>query len=355
KLENSGPIRFAVKDRVFTLEQLHLLGDLTDFTAHGSAQFSGDRELDFRADGRLNLKLIETFNPDFTSSGTVSVGLNVSGNVADPRLVGRLNVVDGSLSYADIPTGLSGINGSLSFNQNRLQIETLTAHIGGGLINLGGAVTYYDEKPNFDLTAQAQDVRLRYPPGVSSTANADLRLVGAPHAAVLSGDITVTKLALTPGFDFASYLERSKQSASVPNPNSLLNNIKLDVHVVTTPDLQMQTALAKLSGDADLRLRGTAERPIVLGRVDILEGEVSFNGAKYRLDRGDVTFTNPVRIDPVLDLQATTRVSDYDITLGINGTAEKLNLTYRSEPPLPSADIIALLAMGRTREESAAL
>ena len=355
KLRNQGPILFAVKDQKLNLEQLHLVGDLTDFSAQGTAQLTGKRTLDFHADGRVNLKLIETFDPDFTSSGNVALNLTVSGTAADPIIQGRLQVMDGALSYADLPSGLSGMTGSLVFNQERMQIETLSAHTGGGTVNLGGFIAYYHRQFSFDLTAHGQDVRLRYPPGVSSTANADVRLVGNTSAASLTGDVLVTKLTITPGFDFGSYLERSKQSSAIPGSNSLLNNVRMDIHIVTTPDLQMQTALAKLSGDADLRLRGSAARPFLLGRVDILEGEVSFNGSKYRLDRGDVTFTNPVRIEPVLDLQATTRVSDYDITLGLNGTMDKLSINYRSEPPLPSADIIALLAMGRTREESASL
>ena len=73
------------------------------------------------------------------------------------------------------------------------------------------------------------------------------------------------------------------------------------------------------------------------------------------MERGDVTFTNPVTTDPVLDLQASTHVRDYDITLILNGKVDKLNVTYRSEPPLPTSDIIALLALGRTTEESAQL
>jgi len=355
KLGNNGPIQIALKDNVLDLQQLHLVGDVTDFTASGSVQLTGERALDLRSDGQVNMKLIESFNPDFTTAGTVTMGLSILGTISNPVLQGKVQIVDGSISYVDLPTGLSGLNGSLVFTQDRLQIENLTTRTGGGTLNLGGYMTYYQQKLGFDLTAQAQDVRLRYPPGVSSTANADIRFAGTTSSATLSGDLTVTKLAVTPGFDFGAYLAKSKASVTVPNPNSLLNNIKVDVHVTTTPDLEMQTAVAKLSGNADLRLRGTLARPAVIGRVDIIEGEVSFNGAKYRLDRGDVIFTNPVRIEPVLDLQATTRVSDYDITLGINGTTDKLNLTYRSEPPLPSQDIIALLAMGRTREESAAL
>ncbi len=249
---------------------------------------------------------------------------------------------------------MSDINGSLIFNQDRLQIETLTAHTGGGLVTFGGYATAYNGKFNFDLTVRGQDVRLRYPPGVSATANADLHFVGSSAASNLTGEIIVTKLGMTPGFDFGAYLDRSQGSA-LPPTNRLLNRIRLDVHIATTPELQMQTASVRLSGDADLHLRGTAGKPVILGRADVIEGEVYFNGTKYRLDRGDVTFINPVTTTPVLDLQATTRVRDYDVTLNLNGQIDRPNVTYRSEPPLPTSDIIGLLAFGSTSEESAQL
>ena len=198
---------------------------------------------------------------------------------------------------------------------------------------------------------------MRYPPGVSSTASANLRLTGSTNSALLSGDVVITKLAITPGFDFGAYIDKSRQAIVLTQSDSLQNRLRLDVHVATTPELQMQTAIARLSGNADLRLRGTAERPAVLGRVEVLEGEVTFNGTKYNLDRGDVTFANPAKTQPVIDLQATTRVRDYDITVQLRGDASVANgvkVTWQSEPQLPEADVIALLALGRTQEESAA-
>jgi translocation and assembly module TamB len=57
----------------------------------------------------------------------------------------------------------------------------------------------------------------------------------------------------------------------------------------------------------------------------------------------------------VLDLQASTKVREYEITLNLNGEVDKLNLSYHSEPPLPTADIISLLALGQTQEQSAQL
>jgi translocation and assembly module TamB len=353
RVHNDGALRFLLSGQVLKIEQFRLLGEGTDLSATGTVQLSGDHQLDLRAQGSLNLQLIESLNPDFTSSGLLTMNVAVSGTARRPAMQGRLEISKGNVAYIDLPSALSDINGSLLFNQDRLQIESLTAHVGGGQVKFGGYVTTYNRQLNFDLSLEGQDVRLRYPPGVSSTTTANLRWVGTPTASTLSGDMLVNKLGITPGFDFGAYLERAAQATPLPQTNPLLNRIKLDVHIVTTPELQMQTAVVRLSGDADLRLRGSAAKPVLLGRADVLEGEVYINGTKYRLERGDVTFTNPVTTTPVLDLQATTRVRDYDITLNLNGHVDKLNVTYRSEPPLPTADIIALLALGRTQQESA--
>jgi translocation and assembly module TamB len=218
-------------------------------------------------------------------------------------------------------------------------------------VSFGGYATIYNRQLNFDLTLRAQDVRLRYPQGITSMSTAELRWAGTPAGSTLSGDAILTKLAVTPGFDFSSYLQSSSQASALPQTNPLLSRIRMDVHITTTPQLQMQTAALTLSGDADLRLRGTAAKPVLLGRIDIMEGQVAFNGTKYRLERGDITFTNPVTTTPVLDLQALTRMRDYDIIVNLNGEFDKLNMSYHSEPPLPTADIISLLSpVGSTQQ-----
>ena len=91
----------------------------------------------------------------------------------------------------------------------------------------------------------------------------------------------------------------------------------------------------------------------MLGRADILEGQATFHGTRFTLERGDITFANPVAIEPQLNLQASTHVRNYDLNITVTGTPDRgLNLNYRSEPPLAKSDIIALLALGRTNQES---
>jgi len=357
QVQSAEPIRFEVADQVLIVESLHLGGSGTDFTAHGRAHLSGTQELDLRLDGSINLTLLQSLNPKILARGTLGVNLNASGPLSQPVLQGRLEVQNAFVSHNDFPSGLSDLNGVLLFDRSRIQIDKLSGTTGGGTIALTGSATYQGGGLQLDLGATAHGVRLRYPPGVSSTADADLRLTGSTNSALLSGDVVVTKLAVTPGFDFGAYIEKSKQGVVLTQTDSLQSRLKLDVHVVTTPELQMQTAIARLSGNADLRVRGTAERPAILGRAEVLEGEISFNGTKYKLERGDVTFANPARTQPIIDLQATTRVRDYDITVQVRGDASVANglkVTWQSEPQLPEADVIALLALGRTREESAA-
>jgi translocation and assembly module TamB len=352
KLHNQDPVRFTYSDETIHIAQTHLVGEGTDVVGHGSIQFVGAKALDLSADGHVDLKLLGSFVPDLTAAGQTTIHMSVGGTLSEPLPQGTIEVKNGTANYAGLPSGLSEMNGSLTFTRDRVHIDQLTARTGGGTLDLKGDATNYNGQLNFNLTAAGKEVRLRYPPGVSSTATAELHWVGNLSASTVSGDILVTKLAVTPGFDFGSYLERSRQSASITPANSPLYNVKLDVAVRTAPELQMKTAVARLSGDADLRLRGSVARPSVLGRADILEGDATFNGIKFRLERGDITFANPVAIEPQVNLQATTHVRNYDLDVTVTGTPDRLTVNYRSEPPLPKSDIIALLALGRTSEES---
>ncbi len=355
EVRNSGALRFAVANQLLSIQQFRLIGENSDLSLAGTVRLNEDREISLHATGQADLILIQSYNPDFTSSGAVGVNVGLGGTLDHPSVQGKLQIAHGYIQYRDLPSALSEINGSLVFNQDQLQIESLTAHVGGGLVTFGGYANAYNRQLNFDLSLHGQDVRLRYPPGVSSMADADLRWSGTGAGSTLSGNATITKLAVLPGFDFGSYLASSAQAAALPQTNPLLNRIRMDVHIVTTPELQMQSAAVRLSGDADLHLRGTAAKPVLLGRADIIEGDVYFNGSKYRMERGSVLFTNPVTTTPVLDLQASTKVREYDVTLNLTGQLDKLSLSYHSEPPLSTADILNLLALGQTQQESAQL
>lgn len=342
-LRNVAPVRFRIANEVLTLDQFHIAGSNTDLTGNGTVALTASRAMDLRADGTVDLVLIQTINPNFTSGGKVTLNVRAQGTLARPALTGRVQVENAKLAYVDLPNGLSEVNGTMVFDQNRLVIEKLTGQSGGGALALGGYVAYANGFA-FSITGHAQDTRLRYPPGVSAVANAELRWSGTPNASTLSGDVTLTRFGISPQFDFANYLARASRPLPAGSVPSALSNIRLDLHVVSTPALQVSTSLAKIAGDIDVRIRGTLDNPTMLGRVNIVRGTIFFNGTNYQVQRGDITFVNPTTIEPVLNLEFTTRIAGYDINLSLDGPLDRLHTTYRSDPPLPSSDIISLLA-----------
>ena len=351
-LQSDGPVRFDVRDQTLHLQPAHIVGEGTDLHAAGTLALVRKGALESQLDGTVNLKLLQTLNRDVSASGVAALHVTTTGTATDPDLQGEVDLNNASIALIDLPNGLSEITGRLVFTENRLQIQSLTARTGGGRLTLGGMMTYSNGTPYFDITARGREIRIRYPQGVSSQANANLRLSGTTKGAMLSGNVVITKFEMTPDFDFALYVARSKQAPAPADPNSFANKVRLNVRVSSSPELSVETSLAKLSGDVDLSLRGTPLNPVLLGRVNIAEGDIYFNGTKYHLDRGDVIFTNPLRLDPVLNVDASTTIRDYDITLGFHGPLDHMSTTYRSEPPLPTADIVSLLAFQRTTQET---
>jgi translocation and assembly module TamB len=74
---------------------------------------------------------------------------------------------------------------------------------------------------------------------------------------------------------------------------------------------------------------------------------VLFQGTRFTINQGSVSFFNPSKFDPIFDVDLETRARGIDITLTISGPLNKLNLTPRSDPPLQFQEIVELLATGR--------
>ena len=352
-LASKGPVHAELKNGVAKLDPLEITGEDTDLKLQGSMSVTGAKRLDLRASGAVNMRLAESLDPDLIASGSTSFQMEAHGPLANPILQGKVEFQNAAIALQDFPNGLSQIKGTLEFIQNRLEVRSLTAMSGGGQLSVAGYIGF--QKGLYaDLTATGKAIRIRYPQGISSLADATLRLQGPQSNLLLSGNVVVTRFAINSDLDLSSFTASSGGVQAIISPDAPSNHLRLDIHLTSAPQLNFQNALAKLAGDVDLRIRGTLATPSVLGRISLTEGNATFGGTKYELQRGDIYFNNPVRIQPNIDLDATARVEDYDITLGLHGTTDKYNLTYRSEPPLPEADVIALLALGRTQDEQRA-
>ncbi len=237
----------------------------------------------------------------------------------------------------------------VQFNGNSASFRNLTAESGGGKLTLGGFVAFRDVV-RYGLRANAANVRVRLREGASVGLDANINLTGTSEASSVSGTVTINRVTYAPQSDFGSMLSRAAPPTESPRePSPLLENMKLDIRVRTSAATAVRTSLAdKLQADVDLRIRGTASQPGVLGRVSITEGDLVFFGSTYKVNSGTISFYNPTRIEPILDINLETKAKGVDVVLRVTGPIENMKLSYTSDPPLQFQEIVQLLASGKT-------
>ncbi|MGB0035466.1 MAG: translocation/assembly module TamB domain-containing protein [Candidatus Acidiferrales bacterium] len=354
QLQNDGPVRIVYHRNEVRIEKAHLHGPNTDVQLSGSARFDRDRQVRLNLSGGLNLRFLRSWIPDFESQGAADVNVSMEGTMARPRITGRASVHDASANYADFPVGLSHVNGDIVFDRSRLLFDHVTAQSGGGQLSLSGSVTYGEGDLRYEINAETTVVRVRYPAGMSWLLGGTLQLAGTNKAAILSGRVEVKRLLFAEGVDVASFFATASETTTAPATTSpFLRNLSFDVQGNTGPGARIEWSGAQLDIDGDIRLRGTWDRPVLLGHIHLLGGQMAFRGNTFQLTRGDLNFANPFRLDPVLNVEATATISQYQVTINFSGPASRLSLNYRSDPPLPDTDIIALLALGSPGEGSA--
>jgi translocation and assembly module TamB len=345
---NDGPVVATLANGVVTVESAHLEGRGTDVTLAGKASTRSANPLDLRVNGRLDLGLLQIIYPDLTSSGSLVVTATVRGAIDDPQAGGRMEIHDASLSIAGFPNGLSQANGVLLFAGNRATIQSLSGDTGGGKLDITGFAGVAEGQTVFQLHANARQVRVRYPAGVSTVVDASLNLTGSSERSMLAGTVTVLRTGFNPQADFSSVLASSAGPVETPSASTgPLGGLNFDVIVQTSPDVQVESSLTQDVGlEANLRLKGTVSNPGVQGRINITQGQLLFFGTRFTINQGTIAFYNQAKIEPVIDIDLETKAKGIDVTLNVAGIPGKLNLTPRSDPPLQFSEIVAFLATG---------
>jgi translocation and assembly module TamB len=356
-VRNVEPIRFQVTRTALTIQSARLAAKDTKIEVAGRIAFDQKSPWDVTVRGGVNMAVFQLFNSDVLAQGNAVLDAAIRGPLRDPQVQGHLDLRNASLNLADLPAGVDNANGTVLFDRNRATIERLTAEIGGGRVAFGGFVGFGGGVLLYRVQANADHVRLRSSNGATGTFNAALNLTGSSQNALVSGSVTVLKAGFAPQTDLGGLLAESAQPVTAPAaPDEYLRTINFDVRIESGPSLEFETALThNIEAEAELRLRGTAARPVLLGDISLSGGNIMIFGSKYEINRGDIRFLNPTRIEPTVDIDLETKARGITVGLNFTGTLNKLNVTYRSDPPLQTSDIIALLAVGRDPMASAGL
>jgi translocation and assembly module TamB len=348
-LAASTPIHADYVDGVLTVQRSGLKGTGTDLQFQGSIPvLDRSKPMALLLVGSVDLHLAQLFDPGLSSSGEMRFNINSLGASTGADVHGDVQIVNANIAEADAPVGLSNGNGSLRLTSNRLDITSFEGTVGGGKVTARGGLVYRPAL-RFDFVLAGSGIRMLYPDGVRQALSTNLTLTGGADNAALRGQVNVDQLSFAPDFDLNSLSQFGGGVAEPPSrgPLSLLH---LDVNLRSSQNINLVSRTMSASGSTNLRITGTADQPVVLGRINLTGGDLIYSGNRYLLQGGVIDFINPTRTEPNVNVAVTTTIQQYDIALRFEGPADRLRTSYSSDPALPPADIINLLAFGKTQE-----
>jgi translocation and assembly module TamB len=348
-VRTTKPFAFDFNSDRLTITDVTLTGPATQVNLVGTIGLTANAPLNFDVSGRVDLSLISAAYPDWFSTGTVNLEGRVGGTAQTPDLRGVAHLTNATFGRRGFFTSLSKVNGDLFFERDRITLNNIEGVMGGGTVRAQGAAFLRQQViQDLNIRIDGTGVRIRYPEGLRTIVDASLVLRGSATSPLLEGNVQIQNLAYRSNFE--EFLALVTERNRTPNPTPL-DRLRLAVHVEGSRNITIQNQLADVEARVDVDLKGTAENPSMTGHIEASGGTLLFQGNRYRVTRGNIDFVDPLKIEPVVDVQAESEVRDYRVILSVSGRGDQLHLDIRSDPPLPELQVVSLIAGGRTQSD----
>jgi translocation and assembly module TamB len=250
EIANTVPIRVNYAKSIVALEPGEIRGTDTSLRFRGQVPLQGTAPMTMTAQGNVNLRLLHMFSPDLKSSGMVNLDVHSAGSPQHPSVAGQVRLQNASITTITAPLGLSNANATLDIANDQVRISNFTGQVGGGDISAGGTITYRPQL-QFNLALNGKSVRLRYPEGLRAVLESNLTMTGTRDAAVVSGRVLIDSLSFTSEFDLADFMGQFTGSTAPPSGENFADNVKLDVSVQSTQQLQAVSSEVSIEGQAN--------------------------------------------------------------------------------------------------------
>jgi translocation and assembly module TamB len=191
------------------------------------------------------------------------------------------------------------------------------------------------------------------PRSLSARFGGELRWAGTGAGSRLSGDVVVERMDVTQQIGLGDILAAGPVRSIRPRAGDPRARVALDVGVSVRDRIGVRSNLADLDLEGGVQVGGTLLAPRISGGVYAEGGSFRYLDNEFALENLNVSFVDPRRQDPFVDLAGTADVESrsgesYAVTLRVTGFAFDAVPALTSEPPLSEPDVLALLTLGDT-------
>lgn len=348
---NDADIRIEMKDKDVVLPMMKMRSGTTSFNIHGNIGLT--RGYDLVIEGSSALSPIKGFSKRIdTIRGDADFVFAVTGDWSNPRVNGGLTVTDAVFGLKDSPIRISSINGYLFIDENRIVIQKLSGKTGGGDIDMSG-IAYLQKlrMQRFYVDAVLNNIDFNISKDFSGSFNGNILYKGSLDSQAMSGEVRINRARYKERVEWKSWLLKAKTKERPRSEAGPIDKTALNIRVYGSDNITIDNNIARASLKVDLLLRGTLSNPVVLGRIESQTGTVYFRNNDFRIVSASADFSDPRRINPVMEIAAETSIKGYNIRMNLDGQMDHFNLSLLSDPPLKEMDILGLLTVGRLGKE----
>ena len=248
----------------------------------------------------------------------------------------------------------------MSLEGGSINLQNLTGRFNTGELSANGSLLLGKQGlEDVYITLDATNIAYALPKIFTTRLDFNLSMSGAQKQGfLLSGQSTVHEFTYLKRMDIKTRMHNllkgfiiGGNAVSLDKKEQPERPLKLDIAVIGNRNLSVQNDLGDIYFSTDLRLSGTLDNPIPIGRVDIKRGTLLLLDTQFDRIKGYLEFANPIRIDPYLSFTGTTTISGYNIALNLEGSLSNPVLRFSSKPTLSEMDILSLLGVGRTTKQ----
>jgi len=265
-----------------------------------------------------------------------------------PQIKGAIDFQGPVFPLPKFAHALQNYSGLMFLENSKLSLRSFQAKLGGGDVQGYGELCLSKGiVENINFKFEGKNLLLSPLERTRALADGTLNLIKSSGRFVLEGDLSIQKLSWRREIDekFVFYSSPYYESETVP---SFFDDLALNIRLRADGNAWMENSLGQIKGRFDLTVTGNVNAPIIMGDIEALDGNVYFQDRKFKVLRGNLSFSNPLTNEPYISFKGETYVKDYRVTFSLEGPLSRLNPEFTSSPPLPPEDVLALLALGES-------
>jgi translocation and assembly module TamB len=310
---------------------------------------------------KIDASIIETLNNIVSKASGSLRGKLILGEKSGKEIY-EANLTSNNLSLSStyLPTSLSDTEMRITYKDGIISVEKMDAKLTSGSVALSGDISLASVIPDINLKYKFTNAGLVILKKSNLTFSGEGRVIGKNFPYTLGGDFYIQKLNIVNEItDFTG--GKNKISATdidfLPGKEATLSNqlFNFNVNMVTREPIYIRNSLADVGFTGNIQLLGGEKDPRITGKLTLAprENKVTFKNNEFKLRKGDVNFTEVNKpMNPELDFNASTKISEYRVFVSVYGFLENFNLKLSSEPSLAQSDILSLIAFGYTEDLS---